>query len=115
MQYRTPNVDRTYGRVPRHALGLTAVLTVAMIAAKIATERRCRRASAIVWQDPAEVIRNAVAVYEGVIVPAPPAPPTDPTPTLPMSRAELSAVVDVDGGRPVHELDFATRDAGGWR
>lgn len=111
IQFRTPNVDRTFGRTPRHALGITAVLTVAMIAAKIKAERRRRRAPAFVWQDPAEAIRNAIVVCRGVIVPTPapepPAPPADPSPTTPMSRAELAALVEVDGGRPMHELDFA--------
>lgn len=30
----------------------------------------------------------------------------DPMPTLPLMRAELLALPDVDAGRPIHELDY---------
>lgn len=114
MQWLVPDVDRTYGRSPKHALGVTAFLTVAVIAARLATRAVRRSASSMTWQHPADAIRNAVVVCDGVIVPTRPSTPVDPTPTMPLSRSELF-VPEVDGGRPVHELDFATRDAGGWR
>ncbi|MGW6699604.1 hypothetical protein [Nocardia sp. NPDC055049] len=125
MQFRTPNVDRTFGRRPRHArgetvyrprhaLGVTAFLTVVAVAAKLAAERRRRSAvPAVTWQAPADAIRAAVVVCDGAIVPtprpAPPAVPSDPTPTLPLTRAELAEVVEVDGGRPMHDLDHVQR------
>lgn len=31
----------------------------------------------------------------------------DPQPTLPLRRAQLLALPEVDGGRPIHELDYA--------
>ncbi|WP_378735349.1 hypothetical protein [Nocardia brasiliensis] len=119
MQWLVPNVDRTFGRRPKHALGVTAFVTVAAIAAMLAAERAARaarrNASPVAWQNPAEAVRNAVVVCNGAIVPTAPPAPADPAPTLPLPRAELFAAPEVDGGRPVHELDFATRDAGGWR
>lgn len=116
MQWLVPNVDRTFGRRPKHALGVTAFLTVAAIAAVLTAERAARRrAPAMKWQHPADAIRNAVVVCNGAIVPTRPPAPADPAPTLPLPRAELFAAAEVDGGRPVHELDFATRDQGGWR
>lgn len=114
MQWLVPNVDRTFGRRPKHALGVTAFLTVAVIAARLAARAR-RSAPSMAWQHPADAIRNAVVVCNGVIVPTVPPVCADPAPTLPLPRAELFAAPEVDGGRPVHELDFVTRDAGGWR
>lgn len=110
MQFRVPGVDRTFGRIPRHELGRTAARTVATIAAKLADERRRLaevRASVapMAWQDPAEAIRSAVVVCKGAIVPTPRA---DPSPTLPLSRAEL-VEHEVDGGRPLHDLDHVQR------
>ncbi|MFD3748376.1 hypothetical protein [Nocardia sp. NPDC058633] len=91
----------------------------------------------IAWQDPATAIRNAVIVQGGKYITTPPKalPSADPEPTLPMTRAELLALAEaeqwrpegsrpneltvwerdllelagpeVDGGRPLHELDFA--------
>ena len=71
MQWLVPNVDRTFGRRPKHALGVTAFLTVAVIAARLAARTR-RSAPSMTWQDPADVLRNAVVVCNGVIVPTRP-------------------------------------------
>ncbi len=115
MQYRPQNVDRTFGRKPRHALGITAaaVFAVAVIAKRIADERRRPRRTQVApiagWRTPAEAIRTAVVTCDGVIVPIPAPAPADPDPTLPLSRAELAAVIDVDGGRPIHDLDYVQR------
>ena len=106
MQYRVQGVDRTFDRIPRHALGITAALTVAAVAAKLAAERRRVAIAPMAWQDPAEAIRNAVVVWKGAIVPSP--PPADPSPTLPLSRREL-VEHEVDGGRPLHDLDHIQR------
>ncbi len=105
MQFRVPGVDRTFGRIPRHELGRTAARTVAAIAAKLADERRRVAITPMAWQDPAGAIRAAVVVCKGAIVPTPPA---DPSPTLPLSRAEL-VEHEVDGGRPLHDLDHVQR------
>ncbi|MBW0270748.1 hypothetical protein ATM97_06935 [Nocardia sp. MH4] len=111
MQYRPTNVDRRFGRIPRHALGVTAAaVAFAVIAKRIADERRkssTRVAPIAGWRSPAEVIRTAVVVCDGVIVPT--APPADPDPTVPLMRAELLAAVKVDGGRPMHDLDLVQR------
>lgn len=108
MQWLVPNVDRTFGRRPKHALGVTAFVTVATIVATIAIRRREALRSAIAWQDPADAIRNAVVVCDGAIV-STPKPPADPDPTVPLTRAELAEVVEVDGGRPLHDLDHVQR------
>lgn len=112
MQWLVPNVDRTHGRTPRHALGVTAFLTVAAIAARLATRATRRPAPLVEWQDPAEAIRNVAVICNGVRVPTSPPAPADPAPTLPLSRRELLAAPEVDGGRPVHELDYALRMGG---
>lgn len=102
MQWLVPDVDRTFGRRPKHALGVTAFLTVAVIAARLATRAARRSATSMTWQHPADAIRNAVVVCNGVIV------PTDPAPTLPLTRREL-VEPEVDGGRPMHDLDLIQR------
>lgn len=137
-------VDRLFGRTPKHAVGFGAVLTVAVIAARLADERAAARKlaayhgsvarqAAVVaameadtltmpvvvgrdhtaWKDPAIAIRDAVVVCDGAIVPGPAKASPDPVPTLPLTRAELLELVEVDGGRPLHELDYVNRYAMG--
>lgn len=84
-----------------------------VLAAKLAAESARRRAGELI--DAADLAIDAARAagprpYVRAVL-----PPTDPSPTLPLPRAELLAEPEVDGGRPMHELDFATRDAGGWR
>lgn len=113
MQYLVQNVDRTFGRIPRHALGVAGAVAFAVIATRIAAERRRKPRTRVMpiagWRTPAEALGTAVVVCDGVIVPA----PADPDPTVPLARAELLEVTEVDGGRPLHDLDFVTRYAMG--
>lgn len=106
MQYLVQNVDRTFGRIPRHALGVAGAVAFAVIATRIAAERRRKPRTRVTpiagWRTPAEAIRTAVAVCEGVSATT----PADPDPTLPLTRAE---VIEVDGGRPLNDLDYVQR------
>lgn len=51
------------------------------------------------WADPAIGIGHVAIIRDGHFV--------DPEITQPISRAELLAAIECDGGRPMHELDFA--------
>ncbi|WP_342801007.1 hypothetical protein [Nocardia sp. No.11] len=110
-------VGKIFGSAPRHALGFGAVLTVAVIAARINAERKAaaeygRHAApveSIPFADPAAAVRAALVTTVDPDRPKYPAAPADPTPTLPLSRAALAEVIEVSGGRPMHDLDLVQR------
>ncbi|RJO74136.1 hypothetical protein D5S18_18460 [Nocardia panacis] len=95
---------------------MTNAVTVAAIAAVLTAERAARAArrgtSATTWQRSADTIRNAIVVCNGAIVPTAPPANIDPAPTLPLSQRELFGLLEIDGGRPMHDLDYALRMGG---
>lgn len=104
MQWTVPNVVRTFLYPGRHALGITAMVTVTMIAARLAAEQTARRIAPMLadhteYPDLPDTARTRPYVHRPF--------PADPTPTLPLSRAEIL------GPDPVHELDYTERAIGG--
>lgn len=126
---------RSYGRHARHGFA-EARPTVADIRARIADEAAtaaylaaypgsvARQAAVAASMDAptltlpvvldAEIVEDAparrdpaIAISATVIVQAGEYVHVDPTPTKSFTRAELMAVAEVDGGRPMHDLDYA--------
>ncbi|MGW5316750.1 hypothetical protein [Nocardia thailandica] len=94
------NVRQTFLRPGRHALGATAARTVAAIKARLSDDANAAEVTAelpiLTAREPRPYVHEAL-------------PLADPSPTVPLSRAELLAVTEVDGGRPLHDLDHIQR------
>lgn len=97
MHYVIEYVDRRFGRRARHALGFGAALTVAVILARIAAERKAAA------PDPVPMVDDVNAVIRSALIttPDPARPKYPPAPdsevTKPLPRAELMAMIEVDG------------------
>ncbi|PKV80854.1 hypothetical protein [Nocardia fluminea] len=109
MQHLMQFVDRTFGRLPRHAARFGSALTVKAIRARLADEEGTAEKLAAYAESVARQAAVTAAMYAPTLtlpivdVEVIDAELVDPD-TLPLRRAELFAITD---GRPAHELDFA--------